>query len=70
MSFEIVDICNFYFNMTDLNYNKAFNQSNQLRFVFLEGGRERKSVGSLEDPPWSFQVECRGTMPFGRFLRE
>ena len=67
MSFEIVDLCNFYFNRIDINYNKSFNQSSQLRFVFLEGGRERKSVGSLEDQPWSFQVECRGTMPLNGF---
>ena len=56
MSLEIIDLCKFYFNMTDLNDNKACNQSNQVIFGFL-GGRERKSVGSLEDQPWSFLVE-------------
>ena len=67
MTLEIVYICNFYFNMIDLNYNKSCNQSNQLRFGFLSGGGERKSAGSLEDQSWSFQVECRGTMTLNGF---
>ena len=69
MSFEIIDLCKFYFNMTDLNDNKACNQSNQVRFGFL-WGRERKSAGSFEDQPWSFPVECQGTIPLRKFWRK
>ena len=58
MSLEIIDICKFYFNIIDLNNYKSCKQSNHVKFGFLEGGRERKSVGSLEDQPWSFSVEC------------
>ena len=67
MSFEIIDLCKFYFNMIDLNDNKSCNQSNQVRFGFLYGGRERKSVESLEDEPWSFWVESQGTIPLNGF---
>ena len=28
---------------------------------------EERNAGSLEDPQWSFQVECRGTMPLEGF---
>ena len=51
----------------DMNNDKAFKQSNQVKFGVLKGGRERKSVGSLEDQPWSFSVECRGTMTLIKF---
>ena len=70
MSLEMIYICKFYFNMIDLNNYKSCNQSNQVRFGFLYGGRERKSVGSLEDQPWSFPMECRGTMPLRKFLEK
>ena len=69
MSLEIIDLCNFYFNMIDLNNDKACKQSNQVKFGFL-GGRERKSAGGLEDQPWSFPVECRGNMPLRKFWRK
>ena len=28
---------------------------------------EERNAGSLEDPQWSFQVECRGNMPLEGF---
>ena len=56
--------------MKYLNDNKSCNQSNQVRFGFLLGGRERKRVGSLEVQPWSFPVECRGTMHLRKFWRK
>ena len=30
---------------------------------------EERNVGSLEDPQWSFQVECRGTIPLEGFVK-
>ena len=69
MSLEMIDLCKFYFKMIALNNDKACKQSNQVKFGFLEGGRERKSVGGLEDQPWSFPMECRGTMPLRKFWR-
>ena len=50
-----------------MNNKKSCKQSNQVKFGFLEGGRERKSVGHLEDQSWIFPVECRGTMPLIKF---
>ena len=47
MSFEIAYICKFYFNITDPNDNKAFEHNNQVKKLFFEGERERKSAGSL-----------------------
>ena len=47
MSFEIVDLCNFYFNIAYPNYNKYFEHSNQVRKLIFEAERERKSAGSL-----------------------
>ena len=35
--------------------------------MILKEEEEERNVGSLEDPPWSFQVECRGTMPLEVF---
>ena len=70
MSLEIIDLCNFYFNMIDLNNEKACKQSYQVKFGFLEGGGERKSAGGLEDQPWIFMVECRRTMPLRNFWRK
>ena len=70
MSLEITDLCNFYFEMIDLNNEKSCKQINQVNFDFFGRGRERKSVGSLEDQPWSFPVECRGTMPLINFWRK
>ena len=34
--------------------------------IFREEEEER-NVGFLEDPQWSFQVECQGTMPLEGF---
>ena len=39
-------------------------QSNQVKELILKEEEKERNAGSLEDPPWSFQVECRGTMPF------
>ena len=47
MSLEIIDLCKFYFNIIDLNDDKACKQSNQVKNLIFEGGRERKSVQSL-----------------------
>ena len=70
MSLEIIDLCKFYFNMIDLNNDKACKQSNQVKFDFFGRERERKSAGSLEDQPWSFPVEYRATMPLRKFRRK
>ena len=35
--------------------------------MILREEEEERNVGSLEDPQWSFQVECRGTMPLEGF---
>ena len=35
--------------------------------MILKEEEEERNAGSLEDPPWSFQVECRGTMPLAGF---
>ena len=37
-------------------------QSNQVKELILKEEEEERNAGSLEDPPRSFQVECRGTM--------
>ena len=47
MSLETTDLCKFYFNITYPNDIKAFEHSNQVRKLIFEGGRERKSAGSL-----------------------
>ena len=35
--------------------------------MILKEEEEERNAGSLEDPPWSFQVECQGTMPLNGF---
>ena len=70
MSLEMIYLCKFYFNTIEMNNDKSCKQINQEKFGFLEGGIERKSAGSLEDQPWSFPVECRGTMPLRNFWRK
>ena len=35
--------------------------------LILREEEEERNVGFLEDPQWSFQVECRGTMPLEGF---
>ena len=55
--------------MIDLKNDKSCKQSNQVKFGFL-GGRERKSAGSLEDQPWRFPVECRGTASLRKFWKK
>ena len=35
--------------------------------LILKEEEEERNACSLEDPPWSFQVECRGTMPLEGF---
>ena len=47
MSLEIIDLCKFYFNIIDLNNDKACKQSNQVKNLIFERWRERKSVRSL-----------------------
>ena len=44
MSFEIADICKFYFNITDPNDNKAFEHSNQVRNLILNEEKEKRSA--------------------------
>ena len=35
--------------------------------MILKEEDEERNAGSLEDPSWSFQLECRGTMPLECF---
>ena len=35
--------------------------------LILREEEEERNVGFLEDPQWSFRVECRGTMPLEGF---
>ena len=35
--------------------------------MILKEEEEDTNAGSLEDPPWRFQVECQGTMPLEGF---
>ena len=35
--------------------------------MILRKEEEERNAGSLEDPQWRFQVECRGTMPLEGF---
>ena len=44
MSFEITDLCNFYFNVTDPNDNKYFQHSNQVRKLIFLKEKERERV--------------------------
>ena len=48
--------------MIDLNKNKSMKRQTGEELILREEDEER-NVGFLEDPQWSFQVECRGTMP-------
>ena len=52
--------------MTSKQY-QSYEQSNQVKELILKEEEEERNAGSLEDPPWSFQVECRGTMPLEGF---
>ena len=47
MSFEIADLCKFYFNITDPNDNKSFEHNNQVRKLIFLKEKERERV--LED---------------------
>ena len=53
MSSEISDLCIFYFDETDPNYNKAFAHRKQVRklIFFIEMRRRGEKVGSLLE--WS-----------------
>ena len=42
MSFEIADLCKFYFNITDPNDIKAFEHSNQVRKLNFWRKREKE----------------------------
>ena len=44
MSFEIEDLCKFYFDITDPNDNKAFEHSNQVRKLIFFKEKERERV--------------------------
>ena len=44
MIFEIVDLCKFYFDITDPNDNKAFEHSNQVRKLIFLKEKERERV--------------------------
>ena len=35
--------------------------------MILKEEEDERNAGSLEDPQWSFQVECRGTIPLEGF---
>ena len=35
--------------------------------LILREEEEERNAGFLEDPQWSFQVECRGIMPLEGF---
>ena len=35
--------------------------------LILREEEEERNAGSLEDPQWSFQAECQGTMPLESF---
>ena len=47
MSLEISYLCKFYFNIIYLDNDKYCKQSSQVKKFIFEGGRERKSAGSL-----------------------
>ena len=49
------------FNMMYLNKIKAIKE------LILREEEEERNVGFLEDPQWSFQAECQGTMPLEGF---
>ena len=67
MSLEIIYLCNFYFNIIYLNNGKSCKQSNQVKYLIFEGGRERKSAGSLGMLGFGVSfVEHRGTISFKR----
>ena len=53
--------------MIDLKQNQSYEQSNRVKMLILREEEEERNVGFLEDPQWSFQVECRGTMPLEGF---
>ena len=44
MSFKIVDLCKFYFDITYTNDNKAFKHSNQVRKLILKEEKEKRSA--------------------------
>ena len=44
MSFEIADLCKFYFDITDPNDNKAFAHNNQVRKLILKEEKEKRSA--------------------------
>ena len=68
MSYEKLYLCIFYFDETDPNEITGMNwKSNWVKCWFLREEEEEKSVVFLEDPQWSFQVECQGTMPLECF---
>ena len=47
MIFEIAYLCNFYFNITDTNDNKAFKHSNQVRKLIFWGRKREKECWKL-----------------------
>ena len=65
MSFEIADLCKFYFKITDPNDNKAFEHSNQVRKLILKEKERERMLEAWEC--WALEsalVEHRGTMKF------
>ena len=48
MSLESIYLCNFYFDMTYINDNKACNQSNQVKFDFLEEEERERVLEALK----------------------
>ena len=44
MRFEIEDLCEFYFDITDPNDNKSFEHSNQVRKLILKEEKEKRSA--------------------------
>ena len=60
MSLEIIDLCKFYFEMIDLNNDKACKQSNQVKFVFLEEEERERVLEALKINRGAFRWNVEG----------
>ena len=66
MSFEIADLCRFYFDITDPNDNKALEHGNQVKKLIFLKEKERERVLEAWEC-WALEsslVEYQGTMSF------
>ena len=60
MRLEIIDLCDFYFEMIDMNNDKDFKQSNKVKFDVLEEEERERVLEALKINRGAFRGNVEG----------